>query len=278
VAHPNEALVEQIHGSFASGQHPSVNLFAPDVIWHVEGANPLAREYRGRDAVFHAFRVFESKSGGTLRVRLVSVTANDEYALAVLHANGSREDRSYDCLEYDVYRIAYGAIAEFWSFSSNQRATDAFWLQALEVTTESMTGRGQQESEKEHYAWAQYQADIERLADEIRSDSRHSLTTIYGIARGGLVVAVSLSQILGLPIVLSAEKITPATLVVDDIADSGKTLDNICRRIGFRPMVVTLYYNPSSVLRPDKFIRTKTKWVVFPWETELSSRYDQAGA
>ena len=127
MGHVNEGLIRRIHDSFAAGQHPAVELFAPEVAWHVEGNNPLARTYRGRDEVFAAFRSFEAAAGGTLRVRLVSVVANDDYALAVLHATGKRGGRAYECLEYDVYRIEGGGVAEFWSFSSNQRATDAFW-------------------------------------------------------------------------------------------------------------------------------------------------------
>jgi uncharacterized protein len=125
--HINEELIRRIHGAFTAGQHPGASLFAPDVVWHVEGNNPLARDYRGRDAVFAAFQAFEAMSGRTLRVRLVCVTANDEYALAVLHAKGTRNSHSYECLEYDVYRTTRGAVAEFWSFSSDQTATDAFW-------------------------------------------------------------------------------------------------------------------------------------------------------
>src|SRR5208282_6846269 len=55
------------------------------------------------------------------------ICANEEHALAVLHATGDRAGQSYECVEYDVYRISNGAVAEFWSFSSDQRATDAFW-------------------------------------------------------------------------------------------------------------------------------------------------------
>ncbi|MGO9451363.1 MAG: nuclear transport factor 2 family protein [Candidatus Binataceae bacterium] len=127
MAHVNEDLIKNIHGSFATGQHPDPKLFAAAVTWHVEGNNPLARNYHGRDAVFAAFRSFESAAKGTLQVRLVSVTANDDYALAVLHATGKRGNARYDCLEYDVYRIKENAVVEFWSFSADQRATDAFW-------------------------------------------------------------------------------------------------------------------------------------------------------
>ena len=125
--HANDGIIRNIHSAFSSGQHPDASLFAADVVWHVEGHNPLAQTYRGRDEVFAAFRAFETASGKTLRVRLMSVAANNEYALAVLHASGTRNGQPYECYEYDVYRIAHGSVQEFWSFSANQHATDAFW-------------------------------------------------------------------------------------------------------------------------------------------------------
>ena len=129
MSHANEGIIRKIHSAFSSGQHPDASLFAVDVVWHVEGHNPLARTYRGRDEVFAAFRAFETASGKTLCVHLMSVAANDEYALAVLHASGTRNGQRYESCEYDVYRIAQGAVLEFWSFSANQHATDAFWSQ-----------------------------------------------------------------------------------------------------------------------------------------------------
>ena len=127
--------------------------------------------------------------------------------------------------------------------------------------------------EKELYSWTQYQADIEALAGEVRRLDRMP-ERIYGVPRGGLVVAVSLSHQLGVPLVLTHTEITQETLVVDDIADTGTTFAGLCERLGFRPIIATLYYNPRSAIVPDKFIRKKERWVVFPWETAASSRYD----
>lgn len=138
-----------------------------------------------------------------------------------------------------------------------------------------MTNPTEPATDREHYTWDEYQADILILAQRIRDDLALRPATVYGIPRGGLVLAVSLSHLLGLPMVLSRNEIRPDTLVVDDIADTGATLDKLCKQIGFRPMIATLYYRSGSVLRPDIFVRSKTKWIVFPWETELSSKYDR---
>jgi len=59
-------------------------------------------------------------------------------------------------------------------------------------------------------------------------------------------------------------------LLVDDIADSGRTLK---RAIGylkrFRPKTiatVTMFYKPRSAFKPDYFAEQTDKWVIFPHE------------
>lgn len=47
-------------------------------------------------------------------------------------------------------------------------------------------------------------------------------TSIYGVPRGGVYVAIQLSELLNLPIV-EKDKIHKATLIVDDLIDSGQT-------------------------------------------------------
>ena len=52
-------------------------------------------------------------------------------------------------------------------------------------------------------------------------------------------------------------------MVVDDIADSGLTLEKFQNRL-----IATLYYNEKSAVIPKFWVFKKTdKWIVFPWET-----------
>ena len=55
------------------------------------------------------------------------------------------------------------------------------------------------------------------------------IKNIYAIPRGGLPLAVSLSHRLNLPIIMNETEISPQTLVVDDIFDSGATLKEVGR-------------------------------------------------
>lgn len=130
------------------------------------------------------------------------------------------------------------------------------------------------EPEKRHYSWEEYQKDITTLADTIRRDAHRIFDGVYGIPRGGLILAVSLSHALNLPLIVFREKITKNTLIVDDIADKGTTLDALFKEHRFRPVTATLFYHEQSLVKPDFYAQTKQAWVVFPWETESTSRYD----
>lgn len=124
---------------------------------------------------------------------------------------------------------------------------------------------------KYFYTWQEFDKDIEKV---IRWASRRNFKSVYGIPRGGLILGVVLSHRLGLPLKLKVEELDQETLVVDDIADSGRTLENLDKVLNFKPVVATLFYYKDVCRKPAFYIREKKDWVVFPWETESSSKYD----
>ena len=90
------------------------------------------------------------------------------------------------------------------------------------------------------------------------------IDSVHGIARGGLIPAVMISHKLNLPYV---NAVGPNTLVIDDIADSGATLDKA-------PGVYTavLHYKPhTSCFKPNLWadLHEGDEWLIYPWE-----RYD----
>lgn len=88
----------------------------------------------------------------------------------------------------------------------------------------------------------------------------HHFQDIYGLPRGGLVVAVRLSHLLNLPVVSQPQV---KTLVVDDIADTGKTLSEFADSY----YTATLYCRRSLFPKPSFWVHEKKqRWIVFPWE------------
>ena len=56
-------------------------------------------------------------------------------------------------------------------------------------------------------------------------------------------------------------------LIVDDIADTGKTLKHI---VGPNIITYTIYYHKQSIVTPNAWVFEKTdEWVVFPWEENV---------
>jgi hypothetical protein len=136
-----------------------------------------------------------------------------------------------------------------------------------------------------------YQLLIE-LAEKVRK-SNYKPDLIVGISRGGWPPARVISDLLENPNIAnikaefyldlgrtSEEPVITQTisapingkkvLLVDDVADTGKTLKLVHDKLiedGAKDVkIATLYYKPWSVFKPDFYMVETSVWVVFPWE------------
>ena len=97
MAHPNEDLVRKGYQAFGTGDLDTLTqLFTDDIQWHTPGRSPLAGDLKGRDEVFAQFAKIAELSGGSFRLEIHDVIANDEHAIALVTASGSREGKSLD--------------------------------------------------------------------------------------------------------------------------------------------------------------------------------------
>ena len=123
------------------------------------------------------------------------------------------------------------------------------------------------------YDWNQFCRDCGDLAIELK---RYEPYTIFGIPRGGLIVAVTLSHITGMKLV---QHVKSDTVIVDDICQTGRTFNAVTHFLGPKydyKASATLWVVKEEQARPNHWIRVKSKedWVRFPWETKESSKYD----
>ena len=111
-------------------------------------------------------------------------------------------------------------------------------------------------------------ADIEELVDKLCQRIQQQLPeidSIHGLSRGGLIPAVMVSHKLDLP---WSNVMLPNTLVIDDICDSGKTLDNC---VGV--FTAVLHQKPeTSCFTPDVWaeLHLGNEWIIYPWENKDS--------
>lgn len=157
--------------------------------------------------------------------------------------------------------------------------------------------------EKEVLTWDLFGQSCRELAQQI-VDSDFEPEILIAIARGGLVPGGGLSYALGIkltdainvefytdveetlpdPVLLAPLLDTDSIrgkrlLVVDDVADSGRTLAlvlDLLREHGAETRSAVLYAKSASVVEPDYVWRRTDEWIVFPWSAEPPVRRSEA--
>ena len=155
-----------------------------------------------------------------------------------------------------------------------------------------------------HVTWDQYHSMIEKLAKQI-DDSNWQFNSLICIARGGLRVGDVLSRIFDMPLaiistssytenagtvrgeLMIADQMTLASgrlgdrvMLIDDLVDSGVTLEAVTRTLPQRYPQITalrtavLWYKACSVFKPDYFVEflPDNPWIHQPFEKYDSMR------
>jgi xanthine phosphoribosyltransferase len=119
---------------------------------------------------------------------------------------------------------------------------------------------------KIYYTWENIALAIDTLCVGLEIKE---FVGVYGIPRGGCIVATILSHRLDVPYITSLNLARGGNglLIVDDIADTGGTIRRL-KTAYDTATYATLDYNPSSVVEPDYWVNTKddSDWIVYPWE------------
>lgn len=121
--------------------------------------------------------------------------------------------------------------------------------------------------EKCYVTWSNIESFCEVLVDRVKMEKR-KFSGVYGLPRGGLIPAVIISHKLNIPLLLAP---TNECLIVDDIADSGRSLIHFTENdTQFNKYyIATIFYHERSIVKPDFYMYDKEdKWIVFPWEDD----------
>lgn len=149
--------------------------------------------------------------------------------------------------------------------------------------------------QREQLTWDLYGRAVRELAATIAADG-FVPDVVLGIARGGLIPAGSIAYALDCknlftmnvefytgvgetreaPLMLPpfldlAELDGLSVLVVDDVADSGRTLElvlGICAEHAATVRSAVLYEKPRSVVKPDYSWRSTDRWINFCWSAD----------
>jgi len=152
-----------------------------------------------------------------------------------------------------------------------------------------------------HYevpTWNQVYMMLLNQAEKILG-SAFKLDVMVGVARGGLVPARILSDLLEnsnlatvrvesrqtngedrmKPVLMQALTMPLAgkkVLIVDDVADTGQSLsmvkEHVLQHDAEEIRVATLYYKPWSTVKPDYYEKETKFWIIFPWDMKENIR------
>ena len=120
---------------------------------------------------------------------------------------------------------------------------------------------------KVYITWNQ----VNKLLDKIHEQAQH-IDYVAGIPRGGVILAILYSHRFGVQYMEYRSNHYPHLMILDDIADSGKTLKEWKEKLPV-PYYATLHYKRSSCIEPDFYGRKmikEDKWIVYPWERKDS--------
>lgn len=148
--------------------------------------------------------------------------------------------------------------------------------------------------EREEFGWADF-GDASRQLSQQVVDSGFAPDVVLGIARGGLLPAGAMAYAMEcknlftmnvefytgvdsrldvpvmLPPILNAADLDDLkVLIVDDVADTGKTLELVhefCADHVAEARTAVLYHKPRSIIVPDYAWKQTDLWINFPWST-----------
>tara|TARA_R100000030_G_scaffold76757_1_gene59689 strand:+ start:202 stop:606 length:405 start_codon:yes stop_codon:yes gene_type:complete len=122
---------------------------------------------------------------------------------------------------------------------------------------------------KEYISWDNFDNMVDELADMIPEGVYEG---VYAVPRGGLITGVMLSHKLDLPFIDRLQSYYGKKfLIVDDIADTGETLNRFKAEIYDYADIATIHYHKQSIVEPAYWVQEKgDKWIVYPWEKKNS--------
>jgi hypothetical protein len=128
VAHTNEDLLRQGYAAFASGDLATVqSLFADDIVWHSGGANQMTGDYTGHQEVLGFFGRLMEVTGGTFRLEIHDILANDSHGIVLVTMHGERNGRVVSLREVNIWHLEDGKALEFWAFPEDSYQMDQFF-------------------------------------------------------------------------------------------------------------------------------------------------------
>jgi ketosteroid isomerase-like protein len=129
MAHPNEDRTREAYAAFSRGDFDALKhqFWADDIHYHVPGRAPTSGDYEGADQVLGFFKQSFELTGGTLRLELHDVLANDEHAVSLVTMRAERAGKKLETNLVQVAHVRDGKTTESWLCPADPDAMEDFW-------------------------------------------------------------------------------------------------------------------------------------------------------
>jgi uncharacterized protein len=128
IVHPNEEAVLEAYDAFARRDMPALfELLSEEITFVIPGKSIQAGTFAGKEEVRRYFSIARAHTGGTHRVEVLDLLANDRRVVALVRALGERGDRALDMMVVQIWQLSDGKLAKLSLIPADQYAFDAFW-------------------------------------------------------------------------------------------------------------------------------------------------------
>jgi ketosteroid isomerase-like protein len=98
-----------------------------DIVWHVGGDNPIAGEYKGKEALMGLFAKFGQLLEGTYEADVHDILASEDHTVVLGTYTATRRGRTHSARFVDIiHPRGDGKAKEFWRFYEDAAAEDEF--------------------------------------------------------------------------------------------------------------------------------------------------------
>jgi ketosteroid isomerase-like protein len=124
--HANENTLRKLYDALGRGDVPTVlGLLADDVRYHIYGRSKVSGDYVGKDEVLGLVGKLVELSGGTFRIQVLDILANDEHGVVLTRETAQHDGKTLDNHAVHVWDVRGGICTRFRGY--NEDAWDEFW-------------------------------------------------------------------------------------------------------------------------------------------------------
>ena len=128
--HPNVQRVRDAYTAFGAGDlDAALRDLADNAVFHFKGDGPIAGDHRGRADIEKALITAFELTGGTQKLDIRGIYADEDHAVVMLRETATRPDgATLDIDEAHVIKVdADGKITDLWDLQTDPELHDGFF-------------------------------------------------------------------------------------------------------------------------------------------------------